>query len=527
MSGASAVPPPDALGADLYWWRASGEQQTLVTIASAHWSEALDCDEIELSLTLFRTDGVFVATWERTVRRDEDIFIDSREIVAAVPAAAGLAEGVLGVFVRAPRARAEQRASYSRLYGTVDWISQRGDVASLHSDQTTVAESRCIELTEIVFDESDAVSTSLVFLNGPEPRPAGSLRLRVVNHAGEERQATDATDVPAFALQRVQLAALFPDLASFCGGRPATLSGELEARRTFTRPYVVTEPVVSDTVVRLSAYHGGDRYASMSALTPAMYKLLGRGESNPGAVWHDDAVTTVVNVLHTHGTLADDYPVDASLYDAEGRLVARRERWLVATRDRLGRGAIRDLLPEPRQPFRGHLALRFSPSGRGLYPGRLQMLMEYRTTCGVARSMLWSDAWNSVPRAMTRRRIYRACYRVFLGDPSLESFLAITNCGVHLDYVERASVRVVLLRGRETLATHEATLPPNGTLFASMEQLFPRLAERGVVLATVESEHDLASMQFTRHRASGAVAAEHLMAMLIREGDRLVMPCGA
>src|SRR5262249_51615116 len=155
-----------------------------------------------------------------------------------------------------------------------------------------------------------------------------------------------------------------------------------------------------------------------------------------------------------------------------------RERCAIAPR----RGAtsldLRDLTKG--EMFEGHVALRFSDDpSKAVFPNRLQALLEYRTGVSVARSMLWSDRWNSVDRLRGPGAPLSALDGVFWRGPRM-STLAITNPGVSPDSNCSAEyvVRLRNLRGTELL--HRGILPPHGTLIATIEELFPSRVADGV-----------------------------------------------
>lgn len=106
-----------------------------------------------------------------------------------------------------------------------------------------------------------------------------------------------------FSAHRIALGALLPDLVAFAGGGHLFVEGRFDSRGLFTRPYVFSEGE------RSGAYHGGDRY-HWPALPAFAYKLLGDGELNPIAAIHRPDLTTVVNVLHSHGERSGSWAVE-------------------------------------------------------------------------------------------------------------------------------------------------------------------------------------------------------------------------
>ncbi len=546
-------PPENLLGGDLFWWREDGVFHTLVTISGAiEMNNALprhSLPQATLTFALFDPEGNFQFDWRREVKPEETIFIDSALIRQEQGREQMIQEGVLAVFVSAKTEPSEEmKQRYSRLYSLVDWHSDDGDLVSLHNDQSIVMQRDGTEptaFTEIVLLETTEDVNYLVIINGPETQRFGGLCLEVKNHRGQILRAVYAPEMRPYSLHKIYLARLFPGLAKFCEGRHATLSGQFDCRGIFTRPYVMTQGR------RLSGYHGGDLYHWTNSPRP-YYNCFGRGEVNPMVVVQRDGLSTTVNLLNTHGHLEEDFWVDARLYDEAGGLVVERERWLLARRHQLSRGEVSELLPEPDQSFTGHIALNFSSEFRAQYPGRLQALLEYRTSQGAARVMAWSDIWNARDRwnafldqmavfkgfadnlgnryPLEAHLINRCFYRVWV-QPPIISYISVTNCGVTPGYDRTVGYRLRLENGRGGALIYEGELQPQGTDFAPVDQFFPQLTdvlgEQPVAMAVIESEADLAVMHLSYHQKSGVYSAEHFMASTSYHEGKYYSPCGA
>jgi hypothetical protein len=513
------TPPADALGADLFWWRREGGLRTLITIYGPMLASQLAGDRFRLLLAVFDVTGRLQASGETSLGATEVRILDQARLAAIV--SADVDEGVLAVFPVGNPIRDD--SGYVRLGSLCDWFTDEGELVSFHNDQSWLPGVGAIELTEIVILAEDAARTELAIANGPEPLAAGCLRVWVQNHRGQQRYATHAPAIAPFSLARIGLQTLFPGLDAFLEGRAATVSGRLASRDLFVRPWVVTSGP------RLAAYHGGNRNRSRSLhgvqnlrlpyrlawlgdLWPRAARFLAGAPMNPGAVIHRGGLTTTVSVLNSHGDLEDDFWLDVRLHDAAGRLVAERERWLLATRNGVARADIGDLLPDPSIELVGHAAFTFSRAAKRRFPWLLQVLFEYRTKQSTARSMLWGDHWNSPARLRNQGIALRAFYRAVV-KPPLSSHVIVSNCGMAADYDRAASFRLVLEDGAGKSLVHEATLPPHGTLFASVIELFPEarrlLGDRPGGVLVVESAFDLASMHFTLHEGSGVWSAEH------------------
>jgi hypothetical protein len=520
--------PRNCLGADLVWWRESPSLHTAVTIygVTEEQNEMGPgvLPPICLECALFSPEGQFQLSWREPLPHGGMVVIDS----TSRPGIVG--DGLLAIF---PCTETEVpqsvRRKYRRLYSMVDWYSEEREIASFHNDQS-LSRAESSEFTEIVILETAQQHNSLVVLNGAERQSPGSIQVVAQNHRGEQRDAVYAPALPAFSVHRLCLSMLFPGLAEFGEGRHISISGGCRCPGTYIRPYVVAEGR------SLNAYHGGDRY-EWDNIPHFVQKFLGRGEVNPMVAVHQKSLTTSVNLLNSHGHLEDDFWVDARLYDEGGRLIAERERWLLARRNGLARGEIADLLPDAGSTFAGHIALNFSNDKKAWYPRRLQALLEYSTPVSAARVMAWSDVWNGrhkmrelkdtlgsflpLNRLFPEQYIndgavtYHCHYRLWFRPP-IVSHIAITNCGIEPDYGKHVPYVLKLHnRAGETL-DYRGELAPQATDWGRIDKFFPGVDDfagsDAIVMATVDSPADLAVMHLTEHERSGVFSAEHFMA---------------
>lgn len=516
--------PSNALGADLIWWRTSQGMRTTVCVMWGK-SQAFP-DSVHLRAVLFNAGGDAVGSWRMALAPDQPIFIDSASAGPWREFDAG--DGVLVLYACTDGDASEAaRTRFSRLFPIVDWRAPGGHAVTLHSDQVIHRGGNALQhFTEIVAIEDPDETNALVFLNGEEVQPQGALEVSITNVAGISRSATYDQPMRPFSVNRIALVALFPDLVIFAGGDPILTSGTFASRGVRSRPYVET------TGRRWGAYHAGNVY-NWRPLPHFVHALIG-GEVNPMAVLHDAGTRTFVNILHSHGDVDEDVDVDAALFDTQGACVARRPAWRRALRHGLARADIAELLPDPASPFRGHISLSFAPEPGRAVPRRLQALLEYRRAESVARVMAWSDEWNSKRRLAQRDRSpdpprHRSWYRVW-EDPDSTTELSITNAG-HPGYNRSADVRVTLRAAAGPVGQTDFELAPFATRMVTVEELFPgareALAPAGLGLALIESRSDLANVAFTRHRASGAIAAEHFLSLPSEHDGEPVVPSGS
>ncbi len=523
----SFTPPPNALGADLFWWREDGGVHTLVTIHGLSFDGLLD--DVVLECVLFDASGSERARWQIAMHDRPFVAIASERLSEWTGAPSPVADGVLAVYTHGThRPGLAKGDKYRRLYSMVDWYSERDGLSGLHNDQSVVpGRDHTIDLTEIAILETIESRNSLVIVNGDLTQAPRTLSVTVTNSGGVVREAFYEPPMLPFTVHQIRLAQLFPQLDAFGGGEHISVGGRFEGQGMYLRPYVVTEGP------RFSAYHGGDVY-QFKGLPAFHYRLLGNGEVNPMAVLHRPGeVETTVNLFNSHGSVEAAFWVDAELYDAAGTLVARKEKWRCARRQALVRGDLVELIPDAAKPFSGHISLSFSPCDAPEYPHRLQALLEYRSAGGAARVMAWSDEWNSRIRLHVRRKDgalpLRSYYRALAGR-GFTTYASVTNAG-HAGYAESAPYTITLIRPDGGRLETSGTLGPRETLFAGVEQLLPGaaafLAPGGVGMLEVESTYDLANVQFVRHDATGTWGAEHYMAATTRAGDRIDVPAGS
>ncbi len=492
------------------------------TIVSLIWGRLQPfADVVHLQAILFDQFGQPVVDWRIELPPDQGVFIDS-EAEGAWSRVNGR-DGVLALYACTDREPSgEARKNYNRLVPLVDWCQADGRCVTFHSEQAVIrGPDKFHEITEIVVVEDGEEHNALIILNGEQVQAPGTLELRFRNARGETRTVAYASTMLPFTTHRIEFDSLSPGLAEFSGGQPLLVSGSFASRGLYIRPYIET------TGARWGTYHGGNVYR-WGAFHFMAHALIG-GEVNPFAVRHDDQTRTIVNLLHSHGSLEDDIAVDAALFDLDGHCVTRRPGWLVAKREGLTRADVGELLPDPRLPFRGHLALSFAPAHGASVPRRLQALVEYSGLNSVARVMTWSDEWNSRVRLARRDgsespTLFRSYFRVVLDD-AMSTEIAVTNAG-HPGYDRSASARLIFRRNDQPDLETTLVLAPFATCFESLVSLFPE-AEPGHGIVLLESTSDLASIGFTRHRRTGTLSAEHFLVLYADQAGKLVLPAGS
>ena len=521
MGGTSKL-PEDILGADLIWWRASRGWRTVVTV---FWAAHADLPQAAyLSCILFDRSGNETTTWRADLDPSRPLFIDSaRDGPWRVPMAD---DAILALCVCTVEAATEESAlRYARLFPIVDWISDAGDTAVLHSDQAIVrGREKKQRFTEIVLTADELPSASLVALNGENAEPPGAFSISIRNSAGAVAEYTYREQMAPFTVHQLRLRDAIGNIGEFAAGESVAITGEFQSSGLFSRPYVV---VAGE---RWTAYHSGNVYR-WEALPYVAHALIG-GEVNPVAVRMTPEVETVANLLHSHGSLETDIWVNASLFDEGGTLVAKRDRWQLARRHEVTVARIADLLPDSARDFTGHIAFSFDAVRGEPVPRRLQALMEYRYRGGTSRTMVWSDEWNSRiklhKRSLEDPPVLRSYFRVLLDD-SLTSIISVTNAG-HSNYGVTAGVTVALLNEAGESCETMYELGPYATRLDRIDELFPDsrsfLQPSGLGIVIVGSVCDLANVCFNEHKVSGALSVEHFMTLPTVYAGGVAWPAG-
>ena len=70
------TPPPNALGADLFWWRETGALHTMVTVHALSFRGHVD--DVVLHCVLFDAGGTPAASWQVAMEKRAFVAIDSQ-----------------------------------------------------------------------------------------------------------------------------------------------------------------------------------------------------------------------------------------------------------------------------------------------------------------------------------------------------------------------------------------------------------------------------------------------------------------
>ena len=175
--------------------------------------------------------------------------------------------------------------------------------------------------------------------------------------------------------------------------------------------------------------------------------------------------------------------------------------------------------------------MRFSNCKAKEYPFRLQALTEYNTNTNSSSVMVWSDFWNSPDRIRKAKELLVAYYRV-LFSKIFCTYLAISASATSLSETKNWPYRACLYNQAGDFLEYNGELKTFGTDFKAIDDFFPNaselLAQQKLGLVVIESKYDLAIVQLTKHRASGACAIEHFLpAPTELENEKLVYPCGS
>jgi hypothetical protein len=337
------------------------------------------------------------------------------------------------------------------------------------------------------------------------------LEVRLLGPSGLERRARLGALAP-FATRRVLLSELFPDARQGLAGA----TGQ-----------VVVEGLFRELLTRI-AYGVADRATGAFSLDHCYYSIASRGRFltgeqrskiakgcfNPFLVLETDAVTTSVLIFHAAQEEPQTY--DLLVYDAEGRLVLRREPFRKAEGNAVERVDMRPILESAGipAPFLGHAELLYHREpDRRRYDRDLDVLAEYRTGNRFATVIFGADIWN--PPQPVKNLTYRSGSRVVCDDLHT-TLLAVSNVSYAYDYALEVPFTLNLVGGGRVLESRRFTIGPNATLYRDIEEFFPearRLLEPwggiGLVTTTDINTNCLTHLFFTQDRRSRALSVEH------------------
>jgi hypothetical protein len=503
------------LGTELYWWRETGTFHTIITLFAGVYDVS---ETMQYAVVLFDSSGKYIAEWEYTSNSREPVFIDSRDHTRF-----DVQDGVLAVFVGTiDNPSSYLLENYERLYGCIDWFSDKGDICTLHSDQSfrpgMQGQEISIELTEIIVDVGNDIASYLVFINGTTEQPDGAISLTIQNYKGEELSSVYNRKMAPFSLHKLYLDELFPSIEGFSQGRRIAIKGDVNFKTgLFCRPYVVSESAY------MHAYHGGSRYVHMNTLLQLLLQNSKDMPGNPFFVIHNANISTRLNLFNSHGDSTDDLWVDLRIFDKKGGLVVSQEKAIFISRGKYTVVDVKDLIPGACDGFIGHFSLNYHRDPGKLITGVQQCLVEYHTDNSVSRVMLWSDLWNSDERQVLNIQ-YKSFQRAWItGDR--KTYFAVVNSSIHLDYKLSAEYVVRVIGENKKVMTYTGCVGPQATDYFCLEDLDPGIAEhfngQTVVLVQIETHRDLAIVQLTFCESHGTCAAEHMLAMQTMQNSNI------
>ncbi|RZJ44488.1 MAG: hypothetical protein EON87_09815 [Brevundimonas sp.] len=194
--------------------------------------------EVSVVITTRRMDGALLSR--------QAVDWADRAVVNHRVDLAGEDEGSIEVEVFSNRNLVIPYPAIMAMYETEDGLSMVHSYGRIYSPME-VENGKTIETgRESCFTLRDTatVRSFCVFHNGYEAQPAQTVRIRIVNAAGEVRRADlPVDDLRPYQTVRIEPASAFPDLAAFLGGRPGNAALEFTLARAFTRMLVGNETV--------------------------------------------------------------------------------------------------------------------------------------------------------------------------------------------------------------------------------------------------------------------------------------------
>lgn len=471
---------------------------------------------VDLEFRLFGKNGATVLRKKlESVGLEEVFVVDSRRppewLVFPKPF-----EGTLLVelTLRCPESEIAKRPGlFSATHTYIDYYSEGRFVATLHDYSAFLPDQFQRADLGMIPAYCDPAKETFVIVHSAEAG-IGSRDLRVLlkNSAGETRAAALPALKP-FSVRRIFVSDLFPDAAAFLDGKTGQVTIEGVFRQILTRvAYGVADRIGGGFSLDHCFYHS---QALKHRLSKAGRQKIPKGHFNPFFVIDDGDLATSA-LLFDSAEGVDGRPVDLLIYDAQGRLVVSEAPFVQLQRDRVCRVDVRDILRKNgvAGTFTGHAELLYhaSPEWES-YPTDLAVCVEYVSGGKFASVIFGAGLWN--PPEPSSNRNYRSINRVICDDAQT-TYIAISNCCYDYDRCKEAELTLSLVARGAPAAHVRLSIPPNGTVFRAVDDLFPAakeiLAASGGAGLTLTSDINclvLTHLFLTQDRASKAVSAEH------------------
>lgn len=371
-----------------------------------------------------------------------------------------------------------------------------------------------------VFDDGTLESSLFYFtwLQGIRP---GEIRAELRNAEGQSLRAPlPALGPRSFASAR--LSALFPEARSFLGGRPGNLLLDRPVPLLTSNPrfYVQTTHLGSGG---FGIDHAYLEHESSPRFTPLeTWRQSGKGLHSPCVVVERPGSRTGIALFNMVDARTPK-SIGILLYDLKGNLIVDKRPAAELGPGGLQTVWVRDLLDEARYQgdFLGHAEILYCMDMDPV-PDMLHHQVLYVQPGMVEGVQVMVGSWNSPrgwrddgmadPQDLGKRGIRAPAY----ADAEYETFLGLTNCSHAWKYDVDAEVEISLKAGETVVETAAVTIPPHGTWFDSVANLFPLAKAHlrpyggiGVAEMRPTNVRTLGAQYFHVQRTTGHFSSEH------------------
>jgi len=502
----------------LLWFREDPTCHTRVTMRN-YFSLNYGIPNPEYTFALHDSDGTRLVSWVHTARPDETIVVDS----AVVCRKFSLGHRFEGTLIAEVQNRRLDPPRFLR--ANVDYYNEAGMITTVH-DQGRLARTPRRDAQSLVYVRHDSeFETGIVLQNWYRFRRSpreyfAEAEIELLNSAGAKRTAA-APRIPGCASRYVSLAELFPDAIDFLGGRVGGLRIRSNIAMGRSIPVVRSRTTGFSAVSHTVGDHDPQVYQRdvVKAATP---------DDRWAPVWcsfvaETDDVRTEYSIFNNWVPVAT-YNVDLRISDAAGVLRAKLPGALQLKPDETKVLRMREVLRSAgvNLPFHGTVEARLvAVDNQEVMPGPGMLQMNTVWTSGGALTQSNNQSLGHLNTTFTDAHYLSPRRTKMFGrvisNQDHDTMLSLMNPSSDELY-DRASKTEVTVNDASGTRKQSVslTIPPHGSVWVSLDELFPNLSDflsesHGVSsILVIDPTVKLTGYLGVRHRATGATGIDHL-----------------
>jgi hypothetical protein len=411
------------------------------------------------------------------------------------------------------------------LRANVDYYNEGGMITTVH-DQGRLARTPRRDAQSLVYVRHDAEFEAGVVLQNWyrfRRRPSeyfAEAEIELLNSGGEKRTAA-APRIPGCASRYVSLAELFPDAIDFLGGRVGGLRIRSNIAMGRSIPVVRSRKTGFDAVSHTVGDHDPQVYQrdTVTASVP---------DDKWAPVWcsfvaETDDMRTEYSVFNNWVPVGP-YQIDLRISDASGVLRAKLPGALELQPDETRVLRLKDVLNAAGipLPFHGTVEARLvAINGQERMPGPGLLQMNTVWTSGGAmtqsnnQSLGHLNTTFSESHYLSPRRT--KMFGRVISNRDHDTMISLMNPSSDELYDRSSKTEITVCDASGTRKQSTAlAIPPHGSVWVSLDDLFPNLSEfliesQGVSsIVVVDPTVKLTGYLGVRHRATGATGIDHL-----------------